>query len=166
MTINIQRALTIDGFMLAEELEYIAVCAARSKLIAEVGCYKGRSGRAWGDNTQGIVFCIDIWRDGGELEFDRNLADLSGIVKVKMDSRRAAGALAKAGLIFDMIFLDADHDYDNIRADILAWRPLLRDGGILAGHDYQPAFPGVIQAVQELVPKFRVVGGSIWTSEA
>lgn len=162
---NIKRALAINGFMLESELQYIAECAAKSKCIAEIGCYQGRSGRAWADNTEGVLFCVDIWRDGGEANFDQNLADCHNVVKIKMDSRRAAVALGKAGLTFDCIFIDADHDYENVKTDILAWRPLLREGGILAGHDYQPAFPGVIQAVDELIGKSRLVGGSIWTTE-
>ena len=91
--LNIERALTIDGFMLESELQYIAECAAKSKCIAEIGCYQGRSGRAWADNTKGVLFCVDIWRDGGEANFDQNLADCHNVVKIKIDSRRAAIAL-------------------------------------------------------------------------
>jgi predicted O-methyltransferase YrrM len=163
--VNIERALATHGFMLESELTYIAECAAKSKCIAEVGCYMGRSGRAWSDNTSGVVFCVDTWRDGGEPNFDQNLADCQNVCKVQMDSRRAAKFFQLAGVTFDCIFLDADHDYENIHADIMAWKPLLREGGILAGHDYQPPFPGVIQAVKELVPNFSLIGGSIWTNE-
>ena len=165
---TIEQALATNGFMLDTELTYLAECASKSKCIVEIGCYMGRSGRAWADNTEGIVFCVDTWRDGGEPNFYQNLADVleSKIHKVKMPSQAAAKMFRDAGITFDCIFIDADHDYDNIHADILAWRPLLRDGGILAGHDYQPPFPGVIQAVQELVPNFSLIGGSIWTNES
>lgn len=36
----------------------------------------------------------------------------------------------------DMVYLDANHDLPNVIADIAAWLPTLRSGGILAGHDY------------------------------
>jgi hypothetical protein len=52
-----------------------------------------------------------------------------------------------------------------VKADILAWMPLLKEGGVMAGHDYDPGWPGVVQAVQELVPNHRVVAGEIWTTE-
>jgi predicted O-methyltransferase YrrM len=164
---NIERALTVDGFMLPEELIYIAECASKSHCIVEVGSYQGRSGRAWADNALGIVFCVDIWRDGGEPNFYSNLSDVleSKVHKVKMPSQVAANMFQNAGITFDCIFIDADHDYNNIYADILAWMPLLRPGGIICGHDFQPSFPGVMQAVQELIPKFSIVGGSIWTTE-
>lgn len=153
--------------MMKSELEYIAHLAENSFCIAEIGCYQGRSGRAWADNTLGIVVCVDFWRDGGEENFDANLADSIGskVFKVKMASQSAARMFDYLGARFNAIFIDADHDYDNIKADILAWRPLLSEGGVLAGHDYQPNFPGVMKAVEELIPKFRVVGGSIWTTE-
>ncbi len=51
----------------------------------------------------------------------------------------------------DFVFIDAQHDYDSVRADIAAWRGKVRAGGLLCGHDYVPKFPGVIRAVDEAV---------------
>ena len=36
----------------------------------------------------------------------------------------------------DFVFLDGLHDYDNVVADLLAWWPKVRGGGLFAGHDY------------------------------
>lgn len=38
--------------------------------------------------------------------------------------------------LFDFIYLDARHDYDGIREDLEAWWPLLKPGGLFAGHDF------------------------------
>ena len=36
----------------------------------------------------------------------------------------------------DFIYLDGDHSYAGCLADIKAYWPKLKDGGIMAGHDY------------------------------
>jgi hypothetical protein len=57
----------------------------------------------------------------------------------------------------DFVFIDASHDYESVMADITAWLPKVRRGGVLAGHDYLlPNFPGVIRAVDEVLGTVRV----------
>lgn len=64
----------------------------------------------------------------------------------------------------DLIFIDACHTYEAVKADIAAWRQHLAAGGVLAGHDYcVPAFPGVRRAVDEAFgDRVRVAGNSVW----
>ncbi len=38
----------------------------------------------------------------------------------------------------DFVYIDARHDYAGVMEDLVAWYPKLKDGGILAGHDYIP----------------------------
>jgi hypothetical protein len=58
---------------------------------------------------------------------------------------------------FDWVYLDADHTYEAVKADIAAWWPKVASGGVLSGHDYiDVATPngaefGVIRAVDEFV---------------
>jgi hypothetical protein len=51
----------------------------------------------------------------------------------------------------DFVYLDAAHDYDSVRADLVAWFPKVAPGGILAGHDWtdKPEHEGVKRAVSE-----------------
>jgi hypothetical protein len=37
---------------------------------------------------------------------------------------------------FDFVFLDAQHDYDGVLADLYAWYSKVRLGGIFIGHDF------------------------------
>lgn len=187
---NLERALATPGWMNPSQLEYLAHLASRSQLFCEVGSWRGRSARAIADNLPegGSLFCIDTWADHAHgipdywtatdpadlwrrpdwlyRLFLTHLDDHLGkrVFAMRMDSLAAARALA--GLkTFDAIFIDAGHEYEEVMADILAWGPLLKDGGVMAGHDYDPGWPGVIRAVQELAPNHRVVAGAIWTTE-
>ncbi len=67
---------------------------------------------------------------------------------IKGQSDESADAFEDGSL--DFVFLDADHVYKSIHKDILAWRSKIKPGGILAGHDYCEAHPGVAQAVDEI----------------
>ncbi len=52
----------------------------------------------------------------------------------------------------DLVFIDGNHDYEFVKEDIELWLPKIRNGGILAGHDYHIVgddFPGVKRAVDE-----------------
>ena len=48
------------------------------------------------------------------------------------------------------VFIDADHSYECVKKDILAWMPKVKKGGIICGHDMN--LSGVLQAVNELLP--------------
>ena len=57
----------------------------------------------------------------------------------------------------DFIYIDGDHSYDGVKHDLEAWYPKVREGGIIAGHDYKhPTFPGVGLAVHEFMSKERL----------
>lgn len=46
-------------------------------------------------------------------------------------------------------FIDGSHHYDDVKADIAAWLPKMKPGAVIAGHDYNDDFPGVVRAVAE-----------------
>lgn len=52
----------------------------------------------------------------------------------------------------ELIYIDADHEYDSVKRDLELFLPKVCPGGIIAGHDYhEERWPGVVQAVNELV---------------
>jgi len=59
----------------------------------------------------------------------------------------------------DFVFIDANHDYEYVKDDIIKWLPKVKDNGIIAGHDYIQSFPGVIQAVDELFGNKAIKNG-------
>jgi predicted O-methyltransferase YrrM len=50
-----------------------------------------------------------------------------------------------------LVFIDALHDEDEVRADAMTWAPRVAPGGLVAFHDYVGHCPGVIVCVDELL---------------
>lgn len=66
--------------------------------------------------------------------------------------------------IFDLVFIDGDHSYKGCREDIDAWRPLVKEGGWLSGHDYRTDMPGfgVKDAVDATFTHFELDANYTW----
>lgn len=110
--------------------------------------------------------CVDLWapqpgnetKAGGEdyvgwdhegnyLRFKEHTeAQFSGRVHIKRMSTLEAAKLIEDGSL-DFVFIDADHSYEAALADIRAWEPKVRAGGLIAGHDVN--WPTVNRAVME-----------------
>ena len=58
------------------------------------------------------------------------------------------------------MFIDADHSYEWVKKDIAAYKPKLKKGGWLTGHDID--FPGVNRAVNEVIVKYDVGPNNVW----
>jgi len=60
----------------------------------------------------------------------------------------------------DIVFLDGDHRYEAVKADIEAWLPKIRPGGLLCGHDYSTRGNnvGVKKAVDEVLGSTVFIG--------
>jgi hypothetical protein len=49
----------------------------------------------------------------------------------------------------DVVFVDADHSYEAVKADLEFWWKKVRKGGQLLGDDYSSCHPGTTKAVDE-----------------
>ena len=78
---------------------------------------------------------------------------------VRAPSVMAARMFEDASLGF--VFVDGAHDEASVAADLAAWEPKIRPGGLLAGHDYSDTFPGVTRAVDARWPGVEV-HGNVW----
>jgi len=185
---NIANALPIEGWMEPHDLEWLAAHAAGAKRILEVGSWHGRSTMVLADNTEGIIFAVDTWCGSEEHHgslpdtdkhayrdfcdrayeaFQRNMKpyiDSGKVIPIHMSSVEAASMFREFNrafgidLKFDMVFIDAAHDYDNIKADLRVWRPFVK--GLFCGHDAGHA--PVMQAVQEEFPHRPANECSMW----
>ena len=71
---------------------------------------------------------------------------------------RAPGSL-------DWVYIDTDHTYATTAAELAAARTAVRAEGIIAGHDYAPAYPGVIRAVNEFAEAHSLVV-DVWDGDS
>lgn len=60
----------------------------------------------------------------------------------------------------DLVFIDANHSYEYVKNDIIDYKPKIRLGGILSGHDID--YPGVNKAVNEMIEKYDVGPNYVW----
>lgn len=63
-------------------------------------------------------------------------------------SENAAVVFEKMGVRFDIVYIDAAHEYEPAKRDIKAYYDLLEDDGLLIGDDYL-TWPGVTKAADE-----------------
>lgn len=92
----------------------------------------------------------------------RNILDCgfgAAISLVIAESVTASALFTDASV--DWVHLDARHDYESVKADIVAWLPKVKPGGWLSGDDYDDLkFPEVVRAVGELLP-----GAEAWSTQ-
>lgn len=94
-------------------------------------------------------------------KFLRNVAALGFapvITPFPITSAIAARFFKHHELSFDVIYVDGSHDYEDVSADINAYWPLVRPGGLMFGDDYCPKWPGVMLAVDDFAgPRVQII---------
>ncbi len=101
-------------------------------------------------NGGGVLYCVDTWRGNRNVKRHQDMvqqydifgtfmhnvdkAGGQGFVKpIVMSSEEAASVISDH--TFDLVFIDADHSYDETMKDIRFWLPKVVPGGIICGHD-------------------------------
>lgn len=82
-------------------------------------------------------------------EFSQNLNHLDGYF-TPISTYSHAAAIYFDDNSVDVCFLDAGHSFEAVVKDINAWLPKVKNGAIMAGHDYN-SWEGVKKAVNELL---------------
>jgi len=147
--------------------------------FVEVGAWKGRSAAYMAveiaNSGKQIKFdVVDTWQGSEEHQTDQmvitdslynhfleNLKPVEAYyTPVRMTSLEAAAQYSDNSL--DFVLLDASHTYEDVKADIQAWLPKVKSGGILAGDDYHHTWQGVVDAVTEMIPEPQIVDNVTW----
>ena len=150
---------------------------------AEIGVQQGRFAqeilRGWLGEK---LYLIDCWRqmpgyqDIANVDPNQQLNHLAHTFMnvyefgaratiIREFSLEAVKLFANASL--DFVYLDSDHSYEGVSADLQAWYPKIRPGGIFAGHDFLDGVNscgvfGVASAVTEFA---ATIGRQIETTE-
>lgn len=171
--------------MTGECLEWLTKRGQESARIVEIGCWKGRSTAALLRRSAAKLWAVDTWAGtlGDDKEQDKyfegmtyaysafrsNLAyyfERQQIIPLHMTSVEGAHMLrtTQPNESMDLIFIDGDHRESAVRDDIELYLPLVKRGGILAGHDYSTLrWRGVKRAVDKFFGDRVWRGpGSIW----
>lgn len=76
----------------------------------------------------------------------------------EVDSRTSPDFVADKSL--DFFFIDASHTYKNVKKDLIAWIPKLKDEGWMIGHDID--YPSVDAAVKDVIGFYEVGPDNVW----
>jgi len=146
----------------ASNAEYYATLLNDMDLLGEaveIGVFRGKFSAAFLAHWKGhLLHLVDPWHappnaqgmKGTTKELDEAIAAVKQHAnRVKFHvatSADAAEDIQDSSL--DFVYVDGDHRYPGVLADLLTYWPKLRIGGVLAGHDYRSNC-GVPRAVRE-----------------
>lgn len=159
---------TIPGWFNCPDLYRELVAKAQNNSIfVEIGCWKGKSASFMAEQIMNSkkniqFYCVDTWKgtlteDGHQTDpdvvndrlfevFNQNLSPFAGYYNpIRSTSVEAASQFDDNSL--DFIYIDASHEYIDVKNDIAAWFPKLKKGGTIAGDDYNSS--QVSRAVRE-----------------
>ena len=173
------RSLDLQGWRSVHPYLEEAVTDLRPGVVVEIGTWKGASALYLArtmaqQGVAGTVIAVDTWLGAvdhwadaalfAELATEHGFPSLyrtflanvvregmaERVVPLPLDSVNAAELLRLRGVSADVIHLDAGHEEASVAADLRAWWPILRPGGLLIADDYDRLggrFPGVTRAV-------------------
>lgn len=114
---------------------------ASSKIFSEIHCIEPFEGKEEFNDKHNYTW------DKVKEEFNINTRFFNNITLHQDYSYNVVNSFEDG--YFDFIYIDAAHDYKNVKRDIELCYPKLNDYGIIAGHDYHEKWPSVIKAVNE-----------------
>lgn len=118
------------------------------KIGAEVGVEKGTFSESLCKNNPGLIlYCVDAWKAYRGYRDHMRQAKLDDFYRITQETlkqynvriiRKFSMDAVKefADRSLDFVYIDANHDIQNVINDVHEWRKKVKVGGIIAGHDY------------------------------
>lgn len=116
---------------------------------AEIGVFGGEYSERLIENNPGVKhYCIDPYliykglpgygrqrtMSNAEAEAHERLAKYPNVTFIKKFSMDAVKDFANNSL--DYVYIDGNHDFQNVTNDMVEWQKKVRPGGIVSGHDF------------------------------
>lgn len=157
----------IPGHTLIRLGDFVAERTQLDGHIIEFGSWEGRSTVAIAQRTNEPVLAVDHWQGtpGDSLTYDpaqedniyaRFLDNVEGYPNVRPMVMSTEQFMDTWDRPIKFLHIDADHNYEPVKAQIEWAKPLMVQGGIMCGDDYAARWPGVVQAVNECLPAHHV----------
>lgn len=127
------------------------------KFGAEVGVFAGYYSEVLIKTIPGLtLLCVDTWEDPSTKSAEVYKQAQERLQQYDLASIRKGDSVAIARTVgdesLDFVFIDGNHAYESVKADIAEWTPKVKKGGIVSGHDYyrtRAGNIGVMKAVNE-----------------
>lgn len=155
------------GGLTEEEKSGLVKWIGESRRVVEIGTLFGFTAKRIVAETQAKVIAVDnfSWNPFG-MPANLHEAFTREILATELKSghvelvRTDAQEFLKTLRDVDFVFLDGDHRYEAVKAEI----ELVKSAGVkvIAGHDYDNALFGVTRAVEETLGKPDEVAGMCW----
>lgn len=141
---------------------------------AELGVWYGRTFFRVLDALPSLSLTgVDAWVESDRITHHRDQAENRRAVHRRqsayagrsrlLDMTTSVAAAYVPDMSLDFVFIDAAHDYKSVYDDICCWRPKVKPGGFLTGHDQD--WPTVDAAVRDLIGSVHVYnagGDHMW----
>jgi predicted O-methyltransferase YrrM len=146
-------------------------------VLVELGSFHGRSSVAIAAVMPegAVLHCVDHFQGSAEHhQLGLSVSDMQSVLLRNLESFgvrdrvrvHAMGTLEAARLVadasVDFLLLDASHDLESVMADLAAWHPKLKSGGLLFCDDYDPHWPGVMEAVRRFGLPGQLAATALW----
>lgn len=82
------------------------------------------------------------------------LAEYPQVVWLRKTSESAIKDLQEED--FDFVYIDGNHSYESVKQDLTLYYPLIKNNGLIGGHDYTPYYESVMRAVNEFAEEARL----------
>ena len=147
------------GTWKGKSLANVAIEEKKNICLIAIDIFLGSKNERWSTHKEASLSSNGIY-----FKFLRNMLrhKIGNFSVLRMESIQAA-SLFRNG-IADLVFIDAGHSYDEVVEDILLWKPIVKEGGFLAGHDYRNE-NAIVQAVKDTLGSYKIEtfpDSSIW----